>query len=269
MHDDEPIPTAVAASRPLAEAHRLDLALFVVFEEWCVQVAQALAPHAAPETLDLLRGQPDDDARHLAHFRRRLDQTLAAQSGRADATQALLLRVLQNGERTTAALRREEVVAAVVVPPLRRFLDRVRGAADAGEFVEALALLDLVFKGTASPLSAYEERFWRPVDPHLADLIRDADADERRHVAGAARAVRSIIGDDSARRATVAARCADARGELTDALRYYARKLVALSAAVGPLPDGRGPDELLSQLLAAGEAGCTQALRDAGLDAHG
>jgi hypothetical protein len=160
----------------------------------------------------------------------------------------------------------------VVVPPLRRFLDRVRSAADVGEFVVALALLDLVFKGTSCPLSAFEARFWQPVDPHLAGLIRDADADERRHVAGAVRAVRSIIGDDSARRAQVTARCADARTELAEAFRYYARKLVALSAAVGqhpPLPDGRGSDELLSVLLAAGDAGCAEALRDAGLDTHG
>src|SRR5205807_1582161 len=112
------LPDAISASRPLAEAHRLDLALFVVFEEWSVEVAQTLLPHTADaDTRAFLTRQAEDDGRHLAAFRGRLDQTLAAKPSQADATQALLLRVLQSGERTTAALRREEVVNAVIVPP--------------------------------------------------------------------------------------------------------------------------------------------------------
>jgi hypothetical protein len=254
----------VANSRPLAEAQRLDLALFVVFEEWSVEVALTLLTQTADSrTLSFLTRQAEDDTRHLAAFRERLDRTLAARPSRADATQALLLRVLQNGRGTTAALRREEVVAAVIVPPLRRFLDRVRTAAAAGDVAESLVLLDLVFKGMASPLSAFEARFWEPVDPLLASLIRDTDEDERRHVSDAARIVRTLSNGEAAR---LARKCAEARAELTDAFRYYARKLVALYAVAKPQV---ASGELLTILLSAAEAGCTEALHQAGLDAHG
>ena len=129
-------------------------------------------------------------------------------------------------------LRSEEVVAAVVVPPLRRFLDRCRVTADEGDFVSGLALLDLVLKGAASPLSTFEARFWKPVDPFLASLIRAAGEDDRQHVCQAAEAVRSLIADDPARRMQLATHCQEARASLAEAFRYYARKLVGLFAAV-------------------------------------
>jgi hypothetical protein len=275
MHDDHAaglceLPDAIAASRPLAEAHRLDLALFVVFEEWSVEVAHTLMRHAKGVMLAFLTRQAQDDTRHLAVFGARLDQSLAVKPAGADRTQALLLRVLQSGERTTAALRREEIVNAVIVPPLRRFLDRVRSLANTGDSVEALSLLNLVFKGMACPLSRYEVRFWEKVDPFLSFLIRGADADERRHVTDAARILRTLLAGDAARRGPLLALCEAARAELAEAFRYYARKMVGLSSTYSKqLFEGRTSDDMLTLLLSAGVAGCTEALHQAGLDEHG
>jgi hypothetical protein len=190
------------------------------------------------------------------------------------------LRILKTGSGTGDVLRRDEIVAAVVVPPLRRFLDSCHATAEAGSFVEGLALLGLVLKGTASPLSTFEVRFWEPVDPFLAHVIGAADEDERRHVRAAADLVRSLSKDHPERRALLSAQCAEARALLTEAFRYYVRKLVGLFAVVQRQHRERvvgieiaagqhSPEEQLAHILAAGDSGCSQALRQAGLDTHG
>jgi hypothetical protein len=280
------VPAIIAASRPLAEAHRLDLALYVACEEASARIAAALVGHAPnAEAQASITEMASDDARHAECFGRRLDRSLATQ--RPDAatdTQALLLRVLQQGKGTTGALRRDEVVSAVVVPPLRCFLDRCRSVAEAGDFVEALALLALVFKGTTSPLSAFEARYWRPVDPDLADLIEQSDLDERRHLTRTARLVRTLTGEDAARRKIVATLCSEARPALAEALAYYARKLVALFATVARQHPERYADievvpgrslattstDAQGELIrSAADAGYREALHHAGLDHHG
>jgi hypothetical protein len=224
------VPDLIAASRPLAEAHRLELALFVAFEEAALSVCQSLRRHAlTTEARRLAAGQADDEARHLDLFGERLEATLAA---RPDTTEALLLRVLKGGVGASA---RRDVVAAVVIPPLRRFLNECQQTADAGAFVEALALFNLVLKGMAGAIYTYEVLYWRPADPGLADLIRAVAADEDRHVAEAALFLRTIS-EDAKRR--IAVLCADAYGTLHEVFRHYIRKLVGLFHVIARLHDG-------------------------------
>jgi hypothetical protein len=204
------LPDLLAESRPLAEVHRLDLALFVVFEEASLRVSGALTRRAPTE--DALRfsaQQTLDEARHYEMFRGRLVKASAA-----------------------AGARPEDAEGAILIPPLRRFVDRCYEVADAGSFVEALVLMNLVLEGMAYPLYSYEERYWRPVDPYLASMVRGAFADETRHVAFGAAIVRSILEDDPARRAKVSALCADARAALGEVFRYYVRTFVGLFDAV-------------------------------------
>src|SRR5258708_7827017 len=125
MNLDEAIPEVISNSRPLAEAHRLDLALFVAFEEESLRIAESLSRYAPnTDVLNFLADQAREDAHHLEQFRRRLDLTLAATTpDRASETEAMLLRVLQGGKAATEGLRRTEIVTAIVTPPLRRYFE--------------------------------------------------------------------------------------------------------------------------------------------------
>jgi len=204
------LPARLLDSRPLAEVHRLDLALFVVFEDASLRVSGALTRRAP--TLDALNfsaQQTLDEARHHEVFRRRLEAASAALGLGADAA-----------------------VEAILIPPLRRFLERAYEVADGGSFVEAMVLINLVLEGMAYPLYAYEERYWQPVDPYLARLIRAAFTDETRHVAFGAGLVRALLADDPSRRAKVAVLCHEARLALREVFDFYVRKFVSLFDAV-------------------------------------
>src|SRR5262249_8868044 len=158
------------ASPPLAEVHRLDLALFVLFEEASLRVSGALT-RLAP-TLDALcftAQQTLDEARHHEMFRRRLILTSHA----SDSSP-------------------EEASQAILIPPLHKFMDRCYEVADGGSFIEAMVLMNLVLEGMAHPLYTYEERYWKPLDPYLAQLIHAAFIDETRHVAFGAAQVRAL-----------------------------------------------------------------------------
>lgn len=204
------LPEVLLASRPLAEVHRLDLALFEVFEEAALRVSGALVRRApTPEALAFAAQQTLDEARHHELFRERHALARAAAG-------------LPPGGGTTA----------ILIPPLKRFLDCCYEVADAGSFVEALALMNLVLEGMAFPLYAYEERYWAPVDPHLSQLVRTAFTDETRHCAFGARTVRELLANDPERRARVAKLCAEARTAMAEVFQYYVRKFVGLFDAV-------------------------------------
>ncbi len=280
LAEPESLPESIALSRPLAEAHRLDLALFVVFEDVSVHVAETMERHAPePAALRLAQDQARDDRQHLDQFGRRLDLTLAvSRPDRAAVTESLLLRMLQGSETSAEPLRRDEVCSAVIVPPLRRFLDRCRAAADGGAFLQALTLLDLVFKGMACPLYNFEACYWQPIDPFLAHLIRAAGADEVRHVN---RAIALVASLSPAQRTELSRLCVEVSAGLRDAFRYYIRKLVGLFAVIlrqqsdryarAEIVPGRpllstSQEEQTSSIRSASEAGFLQVLRQAGLD---
>jgi hypothetical protein len=207
------LPDVIATSPPLAEVHRLDLALFVVFEEASLRVSGALTRLApTPDSLSFAAQQTLDEARHHEMFRRRLE--LASRA---------------------AGLPAGEASAAILIPPLRRFIDRCYEVADGGAFVEALVLMNLVLEGMAHPLYAYEERYWKPLDPYLAGLVRSAFIDETRHVAFGAGQVRALLREDPRRRARAAALCADARLALGEVFEHYIREFVGLFDAVARL----------------------------------
>ena len=70
----EELPELILVSPPLAEVHRLDLALFVVFEEASLRVSGALTRLAPSiEALNFSAQQTLDEAHHHEVFRRRLD----------------------------------------------------------------------------------------------------------------------------------------------------------------------------------------------------
>ena len=196
------LPPILGTVPALGEVHRLDLALFVVFEEASLRVSGALvrrAPHAS--ALAFAAQQTLDEARHHELFRARL---------------------LQTGPRAAAS------VEAIVTPPLRRFLDHCFEVADGGSFVEALTLMNLVLEGMAYPLYSYERRYWAPIDPYLAELVRAAYADETRHVAFGAALVRQLLDDDAAARARAQRACAEARRALSGVFRHYVKRFVGL-----------------------------------------
>lgn len=201
-------PVAITESRALAEVHRLDLSLFVVFEEAALRVSGALT-RRAPTALALAFAaqQTVDEARHFEMFSRRL----------ADST----------GVAASAPTR------DILIPPLQRFLDLCYEVADGGSFVEGLTLMNLVLEGMAYPLYAYEERYWAPVDPYLTRLIRSAFVDETRHVAFGAATVHALLaGGDQATRARVQRITDDARRVMGEVFDYYVRKFVGLFDAV-------------------------------------
>src|SRR5438105_4586462 len=67
------LPDAIATEKSLAEVHRLDLSLFVVFEEVALRVSGALV-RRAPDAgaLAFCAQQALDEARHREIFARRL-----------------------------------------------------------------------------------------------------------------------------------------------------------------------------------------------------
>ncbi len=209
----EELPELILSSPPLAEVHRLDLALFVVFEEAALRVSGALTRLAPSlDALNFSAQQTLDEARHHEMFRRRLDIACAASGpGDADGTDTIL------------------------IPPLRRFIDRCYEVADGGSFIEGLVLMNLVLEGMAHPLYSYEERYWKPLDPYLARLVRAAFTDETRHVAFGAGVVRALLQDDPARRAKAAALCADARVAMGEVFSFYVREFVGMFDAVARL----------------------------------
>lgn len=204
------LPEVVLRSRALAEVHRLDLALFVIFEEAALRVSGALTRRAPTAgALSFAAQQTLDEARHHEMFRLRLDTARAA-----------------------AGMGPAEALDAMLIPPLRAFIARCYEVADSGAFLEAMTLMNLLLEGMAYPLYAYEERYWRPVDPFLAKLVRSAFNDETRHTALGAAMVRSLVRDDPVMRARAARLCAEARGLLAEVFRYYVRKFVGLFDAV-------------------------------------
>jgi hypothetical protein len=72
----------------------------------------------------------------------------------------------------------------------------------------------------AHPLYAYEERYWQPVDPFLASLVRSAFADESRHVGYGASLVKRALADDAAKRRLVLALCRDATQAMAEIFDY-------------------------------------------------
>jgi hypothetical protein len=205
---DDDIPECIQGSRALAEVHRLDLCLFVVFEEAALRVSGALARHApTAETLTFSAQQALDEARHYEVFSRRLAASVAASGGSAR-------------------------VQDIVVPPLRRFLDLSYETADRGTFVEGLVLMNLVLEGMAHPLYGYEQRYWQPVDPYLTRLIGSAFADETRHVALGAATVRAFLDRDPSARARCQRLVREGRQIMAEVFGYYIRKFVGLFDAV-------------------------------------
>jgi len=204
----EAIPEAIASSRGLAEVHRLDLCLFVVFEEAALRVSGALVRHApTADALAFAAQQALDEARHHEVFRRRLTASVRVSGARAQ-------------------------VEDIVVPPLRRFLDRCYEVADTGTFVEGLVLMNLVLEGMAHPLYAYEQRYWQPADPYLTRLVASAFADETRHVALGAATVRGFLDGDPGARARCQRLADEGRLLMGEVFDYYVRKFVGLFDAV-------------------------------------
>lgn len=209
QHDDA-LPEVVVASRPLAEVHRLDLSLFVVFEEAALRVSGALTRRAPTvDALNFCAQQTIDEARHTEVFRRRYAQARAA-----------------------AGLPPTQGLEGILIPPLKRFLDHCYEVADRGSFIEGLTLINLVLEGMAFSLYAYEERYWKPVDPWLARTVRHAFADESRHCAFGANLVAELLKDDPARRAQVAKLCREARTAMAEVFAYYVKKFVGIFDAV-------------------------------------
>src|SRR5712691_2265676 len=210
------LPDVILGSPPLAEVHRLDLALFVVFEEASLRVSGALTRLAStPDALSFAAQQTMDEARHHEMFRRRLTAASAA-----------------------AGLDAADATATMLIPPLRSFIDRCYEVADGGSFIEGMVLMNLVLEGMAHPLYAYEQRYWAPLHPRLARLVRAAFTDETRHVAFGADVVRRLLSEDPDRRAKMAALCRDAARAMGDVFSVYIREFVGLFDAVARLhPD--------------------------------
>jgi len=206
----ECLPEVILASPPLAQVHRLDLALFAVFEEAALRVSGALTRLAPSlDGLNFAAQQALDEARHHAMFRRRLEAASAALGVRADDA-------------------REEIL----IPSLKRFMDHCYAVVDSGSFVEAMVLMNLVLEGMAHPVYSYEERYWKAIDPYLSQLVRSAYVDETRHVAFGAHTVRSLLETDPARRAKASRLCAEASEAMGEVFDHYIQEFVALFDAV-------------------------------------
>jgi hypothetical protein len=202
---DPTLPPIFDELKPLGTVHRLDLALFAVFEEASLRVSGALVRRAPTrDALSFGAQQTADEARHHELFLARLELAGGA----------------------------AESIDAIVTPPLRRFLDHCFEVADSGSYVEALVLMNLVLEGMAFPLYSYERRYWAPVDPYLAELVHCAYADETRHVAFGAELVRELLKNDHAARARAARVCGEARRALGEVFRHYIKRFVGLFDAV-------------------------------------
>ena len=200
------LPEAILSSAPLAQAHQLDLALFVVFEEASLRVSGALARLAPTlDSMNFAAQQTLDEARHHETFFRRLERaSLAAGVASNDAREAIL------------------------IPSLRRFLDKCYEVADGGSFIDAMVMMNLVLEGMAHPVYAYEERYWKPIDPYLSQLIRSAFTDETRHVAFGATTARSLLESDPVRREKAKALCREAGLAMGEVFEHYIREFVGL-----------------------------------------
>jgi hypothetical protein len=197
-------------SRPLAEVHRLDLSLFVLFEEVALRVSGALVRRApTPAALSFAAQQTLDEAHHYESFLARSDQA-----------------------RALCGLPPGVVDDAILTPPLRRFLDHCYEVADRGHFLHGLTLTNLLLEGMAYPLYAYEERYWQPIDPYLARLVRGAFIDETRHVSIGAQLVNTLLADDPSERSRIESECRQARLALREVFDYYVRVFVGLFDAV-------------------------------------
>lgn len=200
------LPPSILESRALSEVHRLDLSLFVVFEEAALRVSGSLTRNAPGlEAMNFAAQQTLDEARHREIFWKRLCISCGA-CGIADP----------------------QVSEAIMIPPLRRFLDHCYEVVDRGNFVEGMTIMNLVFEGMAYPLYAYEKRYWLAVDPYLSALIHSAFADESRHVAYGATLVKSLLEGDAKRKAKVIALCRGATLVMGEVFDYYIRKFVKL-----------------------------------------
>lgn len=204
------LPPCVLDSRPLAEVHRLDLSLFVVFEEAALRVSGALT-RSAPEreAMNFAAQQTLDEARHREIFWERLC-------------------ISSRG----CGIAEPRVSEAIMIPPLQRFLDHCYEVVDRGNFIEGLTIMNLVFEGMAYPLYAYEKRYWLSVDPYLSSLIHSAFADESRHVAYGAALIKSLLAGDAARKARVSALCREATLVMAEVFDHYIRKFVKLFDSV-------------------------------------
>ena len=207
------LPEIIACSPPLSAVHRLDLSLFVIFEEAALPVSGALTRSAPTiETLNFAAQQTLDEARHHEMFLRRLVVSCQA-----------------------VGMEKPGINEAIMTPPLRRFLARCNEVVDRGDFVEGLTLMNLVFEGMAYPLYTYEQRYWHPVDPYLASLVRSAFTDESRHVTYGAQLVKDILQGDAGHRAKVTQLCREAILAIDEVFAYYIRKFVKLFDAVARL----------------------------------
>ena len=207
------IPLVIADSRPLSEVHRLDLSLFVIFEEAALRVSGALTRSApTQQALYFAAQQTLDEARHHEIFFNRLAHSCAA-----------------------IDIENPQINEAIKTPPLVRFLELCDEVIDRGDFIEGLVLMNLVFEGMAYPLYAYEQRYWDTIDPYLSSLIRSAFADESRHVSYGARIVKEMLDGHHGHRARVSALCRDATLLMNEVFEYYVRKFVKLFDSVARL----------------------------------
>ncbi len=185
----------------------------MVFEEAALRVSGALTRLAPSiDALNFAAQQTLDEARHHEMFHRRL--MLASAAIGADAHQAR---------------------GAILTPPLQRFIERCYEVADGGSFVDAMVLMNLVLEGMAHPVYSYEERYWKPLDPYLSNLVHSAFTDETRHVAFGALTVRTLLAGDPGRRARAAALCAEAGRAMGEVFDHYIREFVGLFDAVATM----------------------------------
>lgn len=204
------LPEAILTSAPLAEAHQLDLALFAVFEEASLRVSGALvrlAPNC--EAMNFAAQQTLDEARHLEVFLQRLDRASLATGFPSD-----------------------DARSAILIPALKRFIEKCYEVADGGSFLDAMVMMNLVLEGMAHPVYAYEERYWKPIDPYLAQLVRSAFTDETRHVAFGAATARNLLEADTGRREKAKVLCREARLAMAEVFEHYIREFVGLFDAV-------------------------------------
>ena len=207
------VPNVIVDSRPLSEVHRLDLSLFVVFEEAALRVSGALTRSAPTDhALNFSAQQTLDEARHREIFLNRLTAS----------SQAL-------------GLESSAYIDAIKTPPLLKFLEHCYEVIDRGHFIEGLTLMNLVFEGMAYPLYNYEQRYWLPVDPYLTLLIKSAFVDETRHVAFGAQLIKELLKDDVMRKAKVVRLCSEATLLMEEVFEYYVRKFVRLFDSVAKI----------------------------------
>ena len=84
----------------------------------------------------------------------------------------------------------------------------------------------------AYPLYAYEERYWQPIDPYLARLVRAAFCRRDAPRSLRSRAAADPAAKDPGQRSRIAAQCRQARTALREVFDYYVRVFVGLFDAV-------------------------------------